>query len=97
MVKLLQPRESIPLRCEKHIAELSDSVWAQLEKNIWIYFILTSESVAILCTNMAPVDMALNGMDKLGIDINCYTAANTFCLHCKQFNTSKGLDVWSEF
>jgi hypothetical protein len=42
-----------------------------LEDNEWIYFIPTSESIAILCTGRAPVNVALTGMGKLGININC--------------------------
>jgi hypothetical protein len=36
-----------------------------------IYFILTSESIAIHCTDRASVDVALTGVDKLGINANC--------------------------
>jgi hypothetical protein len=70
MAKLLQPRESIPPSCEKHTAELSDSVWTELVNNEWIYFITTSESIAILCTDRAPVDVALIRMGQLGINTN---------------------------
>jgi hypothetical protein len=54
MAKLLQPTESIPLSLENRIVEPSDSVWTQLENNELIYFIRTSESIAVLCTERAP-------------------------------------------
>ena len=73
MVKLLKSREStsIPTICEKRIVELSDSVWTQLENNEWIYFIPTSESIAILCNDRTPAEVALTGMGKLRINTNC--------------------------
>jgi len=36
MVKLLQPRESVPPTCHKHVIEISNSVWTQLTNNEWI-------------------------------------------------------------
>jgi hypothetical protein len=71
MIKLLQPRESIPPSCEKRVVEISGSVWTQLRNNEWIYFIPTSKSIAILCTDRAAVDVTLTGMGKLGINNNC--------------------------
>ncbi|PNF33602.1 hypothetical protein B7P43_G14522 [Cryptotermes secundus] len=71
MVKLLQSRESISPSCEKRIAELSDSVWTQLENNERIYFIPTSEGIAILCNDRNPAEVALTWIGKLRMNTNC--------------------------
>lgn len=71
MVKPLQSRESISPSCEKCIVELSDSVWTQLENNEWIYFTPTSKSIAILCNDRNPAEVALTGMGKLRMNTNC--------------------------
>jgi hypothetical protein len=39
--------------------------------NEWIFFIPIRESITILCTGRAPVDMALRGTGKLGINSTC--------------------------
>ena len=49
MVKLLQPRGSVPTSFEKRIVEISNSIWTQLINNEWIYFVPSSESITILC------------------------------------------------
>jgi hypothetical protein len=71
MVKLLQPRRSVPPSYMKRIVELVNSVWTQLGGNEWIYFIPTSEIITILCTDRAPVNVALSGISKLGINTSC--------------------------
>ena len=42
MVKLLQPRGSVPPSCDKYVVEISNSVWTQLANNSWVYFVPTS-------------------------------------------------------
>ena len=37
MVKLLQPRGSVPAICGKRIVEFSNPIWTQLLNNEWIY------------------------------------------------------------
>ena len=71
MVKLLQLGGSVPASCDKRIVELSNSVWTQLTNNEWIYFIPTSESITILCTDKPPVDVMVSGIGKLGINAEC--------------------------
>jgi hypothetical protein len=46
-------------------------VWTQLENNEWIYFVPTSESITILCSDKAPIDILVSGIGKLGIHENC--------------------------
>ena len=71
MVKLLQPRGSVPHSCDKRVVEISNSVWTQLTNNEWIYFVPLSESVTILCTDKPPVDVLVLGIGKLRIGTNC--------------------------
>ena len=70
MVKFLQPRGSVPPSCDKRVVEISNSVRTQLT-NEWIYFVLLSESVTILCMDKPPVDVLISGIGKLGISTNC--------------------------
>jgi hypothetical protein len=70
MVKMLQPRGNVPTICEKRVVEISNSVWTQLENNEWIYFVPTSESVTILCSDKPPTDVIVSGIGKLGINVN---------------------------
>ena len=49
MVKLLQPRGTVPTICEKRIVEISNSIWTQLANNEWIYFVPSNDSITILC------------------------------------------------
>jgi hypothetical protein len=71
LVKMLQPRGNVPTVCEKCVVELSNSVWTQLENNEWIYFVPTSESITILCTDQDPIDILVSGIGKLGISEHC--------------------------
>ena len=71
MVKLLQPRRSVPTICEKRIVEISNLIWTQLAKNEWIYFVPFSESITILCMEKLPVYVIVSGIGTLGINANC--------------------------
>jgi hypothetical protein len=71
MVKFLQPTGSVPPSCDKRVVEISDSVRTQLTNNEWIYFVSTSESVTILCTDKPPVDVIVSRVGKLGISTDC--------------------------
>ena len=71
MVKLLQPRGSVPFSCDKQVVEISNSVWTQLTNNEGIYFVSLSESVTILCTDRSRVNALVLGIGKLGISTNC--------------------------
>jgi len=71
MVKLLQPKGSVPTICEKRIVEISNSIWTQLANNELIYFVPSSESITILCMEKPPVDIIVSGIGKLGINTNC--------------------------
>jgi uncharacterized membrane protein len=46
-------------------------VWTQLENNEWIYFVPTSVSITILCSDKAPIDILVSGIGKLGISKHC--------------------------
>jgi hypothetical protein len=83
MVKLLQPTGSVPPSCDKHVVEISNSIWTQLANNEWIYLIPSSESVTILCMDKPPVDVIVSGIGKLGISANCkgYGKAALFQTH----------------
>jgi hypothetical protein len=88
MVKLLQPRGSVPPSCDKRVVEISNSVWTQLTNNEWIYFVRLSESVTILCTDKPPVDVLVLGIGKLGISAYCKGYGK-----CALFQTHSILDV----
>ena len=88
MVKLLQPRGSVPPSCDKRVVEISNSVWTQLRNNEWIYFVPTSESVTKLCTDKLPVDVIVSGVGKLWISTNCKG-----CGKSALFQTHSILDV----
>lgn len=62
MVKLLQPKGSVPPSCDKRIVEISNSVWTQLANNEWIYFVPTSDSITILCMDKHPIDVIVSGI-----------------------------------
>jgi hypothetical protein len=70
-VKLLQPRSNIPHSFDKRIVEIYNSVWTQLDNNEWIYFVPSSESITVLCTDKAPIDVVLTGIGKLDITSGC--------------------------
>jgi hypothetical protein len=70
MVKLLQPRGSVPPSYDKCVVEISNSVWTQLN-NEWIYFVPTSESITILCMADPLVYVIVSGIGKLGINAIC--------------------------
>jgi hypothetical protein len=63
--------EVFPPSCHKRVVEISNSVWTQLTNNEWIYFVPTSESITILCTDKPPVDVIVSGVGKLGISTDC--------------------------
>jgi len=71
IVRLLQPRTSVPTICDKRVVELSNSVWTQLANNEWIYFVPKSEGITILCGDRSPIDIVVSGVGKLGINANC--------------------------
>ena len=88
MVKLLQPRGSVPASCNKCVIEISNSVWTQLTNNEWNYFVPTSESFTILCTDKPPVDVIVSGVGELGISADCKG-----CGKSALFQTHSILDV----
>jgi len=71
IVRLLQPRVSVPPICDRRLVELSNSVWTQLANNEWIYFVPKSEGITILCEDKSPIDIVVQGIGKLGIQANC--------------------------
>jgi hypothetical protein len=71
IVRLLQPRGSVPPSCDKRVAEISNSIWTQLANNEWIYFVPKSEGITILCGDRPPINIAVSGIGKLGINANC--------------------------
>jgi hypothetical protein len=71
LVKMLQPRGSVPPMCERRIVELSNPIWTQLENNEWIYIVPTSETITILCSGKPPMDIIVSGIGKLGLREDC--------------------------
>jgi hypothetical protein len=101
MVKLLQPRITIPQICDTRIVHISHSIWTQLEKrNEWIYFIPSSDSVTIVCPNKEPVEVVLRYTGKLKIQSGCKGYSKTALLSTEseiRVNTSRnGGDLLSK-
>ncbi|PNF24653.1 hypothetical protein B7P43_G18128, partial [Cryptotermes secundus] len=72
VVKLLQPRRTIPQSCDTRVVCITHTVWTQLERrNEWIYFIPSSDSVTIVCPNKEPVEVLLTHTGKLEIQAGC--------------------------
>lgn len=72
IVKLLQPRITVPQSCDTRIVSLTHPVWTQLEKrNEWIYIIPSSNSVTIVCSHKEPVEVILSRTGKLKIQAGC--------------------------
>jgi hypothetical protein len=96
MVKLLQPRRNIPHSCDKRVMEISNSVWTQLENNEWIYFVPTSESTTIPCTDRVPVDVTLTEIEKLGIVAGCRGYSKSALLQTHSVSTINGTKYESD-
>jgi hypothetical protein len=71
MVNLLEPRGSVPPRCDKRLFEISNSVWTQLTNNVWINFVPSSKSIIVRCVGKPPVDVIISAIGKLQICGNC--------------------------
>jgi hypothetical protein len=74
-VKLLQPRTEIPKNCDTRLVQVKNTIWTQLVKNEWLYFVPVAESVTILCKNKDPLDVMLTGVGKLALNVGrkCYS------------------------
>jgi hypothetical protein len=70
LVKMLQPRGSVPTMCER-IVELFNPIWTQLENNKWIHFVPTSETITILCSERHPMDINVTEIGNLGLREDC--------------------------
>jgi hypothetical protein len=72
LVKMLQPRVSIPRSCDTRIVSITHPVWTKLEKrNEWIYFIPNSDSVTIVCAHREPLEIIIGHTGKLAIQAGC--------------------------
>jgi hypothetical protein len=96
MVTLLHPRSNITHSCDKRVVEISNSVWTQLEKNEWIYFVPTIESITILRTDRAPTDVTLTGIGKLGIVAGCRGYSKSALLQTHSVSTINGTKYESD-
>jgi len=67
----LEPRGNIPPSCDKHVVEISNSVWTQLTNNKWINFVPPNKSITVRCVGKPSVDVIVSAIDKLQICGNC--------------------------
>jgi hypothetical protein len=70
-VRLLKKHSTLPSSCELHYVLLNYTVWTQISKNEWVYYIPNRDSITILCADRVPVDVLLKGAGKLSIDPDC--------------------------
>jgi hypothetical protein len=70
-VRLLREQGNLPSSCELHYVVLNNTVWTQIGKNEWVYYVPNRDSITILCADRVPVDVPLKGAGKLSIDPAC--------------------------
>jgi hypothetical protein len=91
VVKLLQPMRGIPNNCDTRLVQIKKTIWTQLDNNAWIYFAPSEESVTILCTDNAPVNVAVTGIGKLILNIGCKGYTSFALLQTNVKVKSKGI------
>jgi hypothetical protein len=101
VIKLLQPRVTIPKSCDTRIVSIINPVWTKLEdRNEWIYFIPSRDSVTIVCANKEPMEIVISGTGKLTIQAGCKgytkTALLTTLSEIKINASEKGGDLLSK-
>jgi hypothetical protein len=67
VVKLLQPKRTLPNTCVKRIVELNNSVWIHLDNNEWVYFIPNTDSITVVCRDKELVEITMMGGGKLSL------------------------------
>jgi hypothetical protein len=70
-VRLLDPITSIPLDCNKKIISLNDITWLPLTHNRWIFASPHKERVTIMCNNLEPSDIIVQGTGVLSMFGRC--------------------------
>jgi hypothetical protein len=99
-VKLLQHRKEIPKSCDTRLMQVRNTIWTQLDNNERIYFVPTTDSVTVICTEKETSEITLTGIGKLSINTGCkgYTAFAVLqtSLTLKVNSSIKGEDVLSQ-
>ncbi|PNF43974.1 hypothetical protein B7P43_G00917 [Cryptotermes secundus] len=70
-VRLLEPTTRIPLDCKRKIISLDDVTWLPLTHNKWIFATSHKERVTILCNDLEPSDIILQGTGVLSMFGRC--------------------------
>jgi hypothetical protein len=55
----------------KHITQLTNTVWTQINDNEWIYHVPRKDNMPILCADQDPVDVPLKGAGRLSVNPTC--------------------------
>jgi hypothetical protein len=63
--------KSLPESCEVYVAQLTLTVWTQVEDNKWVYYTPGAESMTVLCADRDPIVVPLRGAGKLILDSTC--------------------------
>lgn len=59
--KLLEPTITIPPDCNRKIITLNEILWPSLSHNKWIFASHQKKRVTIMCNNLDPSDVILEG------------------------------------
>lgn len=71
VIKMLQPRSSIPNECDTRVVHLIHTLWTPLQNNSWIYFAPTTDTITVLCKSGPPIDVSIMRVGKLSIRSGC--------------------------
>lgn len=63
--KLLNTVSSLPSTCVKHVVELRETLWVQLDDNEWIYVAPYTEKLTVVCDDGSPFDVTISNTGKL--------------------------------
>lgn len=63
--KLLRTISSLPTDCVKHVVELRETLWVQLDDNEWLYVAPSNEKITVICDNADPFDVTISSTGKL--------------------------------
>ena len=70
-IKLLQYVSEIPQDCNKHLVQISSSLFITLNDNQWIYVVPNKEKLTILCKNQEPYDVVLENTGVITLNGKC--------------------------
>jgi hypothetical protein len=100
VIKMLQPRSSIPKECDTRLVHLIHTLWTPLQNNSWIYFAPTTDTLTVLCKSGPPMDISIIRIGKLSIRSGCRGYSASAILQAKDTGQSnatlEGVDLLSQ-